>query len=349
MLTLNFAIIGCGFIAKKHALAIEAMEGAKLVAVCDMVESNMSFYHEQYGADMYKDSMSMLQRKDIDIVCICTPTGLHAKLAIEAATAKKHIVLEKPIAMNLEDTDQIIAVCRENNVKLSIVHPNRYRPVAIELKKIIDSGLLGKISHANAIVNWNRNQEYYDQSSWRGTRKGDGGALMNQAIHNLDLLLWYMGDVVDIFSMEATRLRDIEAEDVSNGVLRFTSGALGMIQASTTVYPKNYEESITIFGEKGTIKIGGSNALYFEHIEVQDMGEETKQILIQSIEKEPWGKPGHQHILEDMITAVENNREPAINGEEGRKSLELVLAMYESASINKTVRVGKEKVIAYDN
>lgn len=346
---MNFAIIGCGFIAKKHAMAIESIEGANLIAVCDMVEENMTYYHNEYGADMYKDSHIMLQKMDIDIVCICTPTGLHAKLALQAANAKKHIVLEKPIAMNLGDTDKIIAVCRENKVKLSIVHPNRYRPVAVELKKIIDSGALGKISHANALVNWNRNQEYYNQSAWRGTRDGDGGALMNQAIHNIDLLLWYMGDVEELFSMEATRLRDIEAEDVSNGILKFSSGALGMVQASTTVYPKNFEESISIFGEYGTVKIGGANALYFEHLEVQDMDEAEKKELIQTVENEPWGKPGHQHILEDMIQSIKNNDEPSINGEEGRKSLELVLAMYQSASTKAKVQLGKEKVPAYDD
>lgn len=328
---MNIGIIGCGFIAKKHATAIEAIEGAKLVAVSDKIPGNMTYYKEEYDAVPYEDSEEMLKRDDLDIVSICTPTGLHAMLAIQAAEAGKHVILEKPIAMRLEEADSIIEACRKNNVKLSIVHPNRYRPVVKELKKILDSGALGKISHANAIVNWNRNQAYYDQSPWRGTKAGDGGALMNQAIHNLDLLLWFMGDVQEVFSMEATRLRDIEAEDVSNGLVKFKTGALGLIQASTTVYPKNYEESITLFGESGTIKIGGSNALYFEHIEVKDMNESKKNELIESVKEEPWGKPGHQHIIEDMIKAVKEDTEPAINGEEGRRSLELVLAMYESA------------------
>lgn len=328
---MNIGIIGCGFIAKKHATAIEAIEGAKLVAVSDKIPGNMTYYKEEYDAVPYEDSEELLKRDDLDIVSICTPTGLHAMLAIQAAEAGKHVILEKPIAMSLEEADSIIDACRKNNVKLSIVHPNRYRPVVRELKEILDSGALGKISHANAIVNWNRNQAYYDQSPWRGTKAGDGGALMNQAIHNLDLLLWFMGDVQEVFSMEATRLRDIEAEDVSNGLVKFKTGALGLIQASTTVYPKNYEESITLFGENGTIKIGGSNALYFEHIEVKDMNESKKNELIESVKEEPWGKPGHQHIIEDMIKAVKEDTEPAINGEEGRRSLELVLAMYESA------------------
>ena len=346
MLKMNFAIIGCGFIAKKHAAAIENIEGAKLVAVSDKIAENMQSYHDEFGADMYEDSEEMLKREDIDIVSICTPTGLHAPLAIQVAHAKKHIILEKPIAMNLEEADEIIQSCEVNSVKLGVVHPNRYRPVVKELKRILDKNLIGEISHANAIVNWNRNQAYYDQSPWRGTKKGDGGALMNQAIHNLDLLLWFMGDVEEVFSMEATRFRDIEAEDVSNGVVRFKNGALGLVQASTTVYPKNFEESITLFGERGTIKIGGSNALYFEHLEIAGVEQAELERLKTDVEKGAWGKPGHQHILEDMISAVKNNHEPAINGKEGRRSLELVLAMYESAERQKLVRLtgGKSHV-----
>ena len=196
--------------------------------------SAMEPYVIEYGATPYENFNEMLKRNDIDIVCICTPTGLHAPLSIKAAYAKKHIILEKPIAMTLEDTDKIINACKINDVKLSVVHPNRFRPVVRELRKIFDQNLLGKISHANAMVNWNRNQKYYDQALWRGTKEFDGGALMNQAIHNLDLLLWFMGEPEQVFSMEATRLRKIEAEDVSAGVVRFKSGDLGMVEASTT-------------------------------------------------------------------------------------------------------------------
>lgn len=339
---MNFAIIGCGFIAKKHALAIENIEAAKLVAVCDKIPENMDFYVKEYGATPYENMEEMFEQEAIDVVCVCTPTGAHEAIAIEAAKAKKHIILEKPIAMTLQQADNIIKTCRENNVKLAIVHPNRFRPVVQELKKILDQNLLGKISHANAIVNWNRNQEYYDQSPWRGTKAYDGGALMNQAIHNVDLLVWFMGEVEEVYSMEATRLRKIEAEDVSNGVVRFKSGALGIIQAATTVYEKNFEESITIFGEKGTVKIGGTNAIYFEFLNIDGMPKEKESALIEKIESDPWGVPGHQRIIEDMIDAVKNDREPAINGEEARKSLELVLSLYQSAEENRPIRLAKE-------
>ncbi|PWA08402.1 oxidoreductase [Pueribacillus theae] len=336
---MNFAIIGCGFIAKKHAHSIREIEGAKLVAVCDKIPENMMFYVKEYGARAYEEMNEMFQKENIDIVCICTPTGSHAPIAIQSAHAKKHIILEKPIAMTLEEADQIIEACHMNQVKLSIVHPNRYRPAVQELRKIMDHHLLGKISHANAMVNWNRNQEYYDQAAWRGTKEFDGGALLNQAIHNVDLLLWFMGEAEEVYSMQATRIRKIEAEDVSNGLVRFKSGALGLVQASTTVYPKNFEESITIFGEKGTVKIGGPNAVYLEHIRIDGMPEEEAHALKVKIEADPWGVPGHQRIIEEMIEAVKQDATPAVSGEEGRKALELALAFYRSAEKNQPIAI----------
>ncbi|MYL56022.1 gfo/Idh/MocA family oxidoreductase [Virgibacillus halodenitrificans] len=334
---MNFAIVGCGFIAKKHAAAIDKIDAAKLVAVCDKVPSTMEFYKEEYDAQPYTDLEQMLEKENIDIVCICTPSGFHASIAIQIAEAKKHIIVEKPIAMTMKDTDKIINACNVNNVKLAVVHPNRFRPVVQELRQIMNRGLLGEISHASCIVNWNRNQEYYDQAPWRGTKQYDGGVLMNQAIHNLDLLLWFMGTPEQVFSMEATRFRKIEAEDVSIGTIKFDSGALGTVEASTTVYPKNYEESITIFGDKGTVKIGGTNALYFEHLNIMDMTDTEIEDLKESIKADPWGTPGHQWIIEDMVNAIHENRDPAVTGEDGKNALKLVLSFYESARLNQPV------------
>jgi UDP-N-acetyl-2-amino-2-deoxyglucuronate dehydrogenase len=338
----KFAIIGCGFIAKKHADAISKINNAKLVAVCDKVTGTMEYYIDEYGVNGYTELEDMLKSEEVDVVCICTPSGFHASIAVQLAEAKKHIIVEKPIAMTLEDTKRIINSCKLNGVKLSVVHPNRFRPVVQELRKILDERLLGKISHANAKVNWNRNQEYYDQAPWRGTKEYDGGVLMNQAIHNLDLLLWFMGKPEQVFSMEATRLRNIEAEDVSVGVIRFESGALGTIEASTTVYPKNFEESITIFGEKGTVKIGGSNAIYFEHLVIEGKNEEEIDALKSTINKDPWGIPGHQWIIEDMVNAIKEDRIPAVSGEDGKKALELVLNLYKSADENQPIQLSKE-------
>lgn len=335
---MNFAIIGCGFISEKHAYTIKNITGAKLVAVCDKDSKATKRYEEEFGAASYTDVEEMLISEKIDIVNICTPSGSHTMIAELVARYGKHIIVEKPMALTLEDTNKIIAASEENNVKLAVVHPNRFRPAVLKLKEILNAGLLGEISHALCIVNWNRGQHYYDQAPWRGTKEHDGGVLMNQAIHNLDLLLSFMGSPTEVFSMGATRLRDIEVEDVSTGVIRFESGALATVQASTTVYPRNLEESITIFGEKGTVKIGGAHALYFEIMDIQDLEEETAR-YIADVESNPWGTPGHERIIRDMIEAVWEDRQPIISGEDGRNAVELVLAFYESAKTNKPIKL----------
>lgn len=335
---INYAIIGCGHIAKKHAEAISKAPDSKLIAVCDTVPARMEFYKENYNVDTYTDLDDMLKDDTINVIAICTPSGLHAPLAIKAANAKKHIVVEKPIALTLEDADTIINVCKVNDVKLAVVHPNRFRPVMMEFKKIVEESKLGKISHSNATVRWNRNQEYYDQAPWRGTKEFDGGVLMNQAIHNLDLLIWFMGEVDEVYSMDATRLRNIESEDLSTGVIRFKSGALGVVEAATTIYPKNLEETISIFGEKGTVKIGGTTAIQFEHLEVESLSEEEITDIKNKIQADPFGKPGHQWIIEDMTNAIKENRDPIVNGQDGRNALQLVLSFYESAEKNKPLK-----------
>ena len=336
---MNIAIVGCGFISKKHAQAIKNIECAKLVAVCDTFPEAMKPYVHEYGAAAYTNIEEMLKNERIDIVNICTPSSSHAALAELTARHGKNIIVEKPLAMTLEETDRIIVAAKENNVKLAVVHPNRFRPAAIKLKEILNRNLIGKISHALCIVNWNREQRYYDQAPWRGTKEHDGGVLMNQAIHNLDLLLWYVGKPVEVFSMEATRLRKIKAEDVSTGVIRFECGALATVQASTTVYSKNYEESITIFGEKGIVKIGGVNALYFETMDIQDTNEIVLDEYINIVKSDPWKTPGHEKVIEDMIESITEDRQPAITGIDGRNVVELVLAFYQSAKTNKTVKL----------
>jgi UDP-N-acetyl-2-amino-2-deoxyglucuronate dehydrogenase len=335
----NFAIIGCGHIAKKHAEAIDKAEGAKLVAVCDKIPDIMEYYTSTYAATPYTDLKQLLNRDDIDVVNICTPSGTHAPIAIQVANEKKHVIVEKPIALTTEDANAIITACNINGVKLSVVHPNRFRPATMELRRAVNEGQFGKISHANATLRWNRNQEYYDQAVWRGTKDLDGGVLMNQAIHNLDLLIWLLGDIEEVSSMSATRLRDIESEDVAVGVLRFCNGALGVIEAATTIYPKNLEETISIFGETGTVKIGGITANQIEHWNIKSMNSEDSEELIRFIKKDAFGKPGHQWIIEDMIDALSHNREPIVTGEDGKKALALVLALNESSEKNRPIKL----------
>jgi UDP-N-acetyl-2-amino-2-deoxyglucuronate dehydrogenase len=334
---IRYGIVGCGHIAKKHVAAIEAVEGARLVAVCDTNEERLAQFATD-GIEGYLDLADML-KSDVDVVCICTPSGLHARLAIQAAEAGKHVIVEKPMALTLEDADAMIDACEKNGVKMAVVHPNRFRPAVVELRRMLESGAFGKIGHANATVRWNRNQAYYDQAPWRGTKAMDGGVLMNQAIHNMDLLLWMMGDVDEVSTFDATRIRNIEAEDTSVSVIRFKSGALGVLEAAVTIYPKNLEESLSIFGEKGTAIIGGPTANWIKHWQFEGLAEEEAAAVISRIEKDPYGIPGHQCIIQDMTDAIRENREPVVSGLEGRKALAFVIACQRSAEEGRPIRM----------
>jgi predicted dehydrogenase len=339
---INFAIVGCGHIARKHIEAINNAENANLLAVCDTNPKVLEEFSNQYNVKGFTNLDEMLRLEELNVVNICTPSGYHAGIAVKTANARKHVIVEKPIALSIEDTDAIIKACEDNQVKLSVVHPNRFRPAMIELRKLMDEQKLGKLSHANATVRWNRNDEYYAQAPWRGTKSLDGGVLMNQAIHNLDLMLWFMGDVEEVYSMSATRLRNIEAEDVSTGVVKFKNGALGVIEAATTIYPKNLEETLSVFGETGTVKIGGTTANLIEHLNIKSVDEDSAELIKDTVKSNPNGKPGHQCIVEDMVAAIKEDRDPIVTGMDGKKALELVLALYESAETNQPVKLSEK-------
>ncbi|MBM7662858.1 putative dehydrogenase [Bacillus mesophilus] len=336
---MNFAIVGCGHIAKKHAKAILAINDAKLLAICDTDSNRLESFYTDYKAKKYTSFEELLNNKEIDVVNICTPSGTHAALAIKAAAAKKHVILEKPMALTLEDADAIIHACKKNHVKLSIVHPNRFRPAILEMKKAIEAKKFGKINLVNASVLWNRNDDYFSQASWRGTKNQDGGVLMNQAIHNLDLLVWLVGDVAEVQAYADTRLRNIEVEDLAAAIVKFKNGALGVIEATSTIFPVNYKESISMFGESGSAVISGPTANWIEHWEFEGEPKEHSQYMKEKIKQDPFGLPGHQHMISDMIEAVKNNKEPAVTGEDGRKALELVLAIYKAAEQGKTFKL----------
>jgi len=334
---LRFAIVGCGHISKKHAAGIEAVEHAELVAVCDTDEQRMEPYL-QNGVKGYTQYQELLADPAVDVVNICLPTGLHADFTVQAAEAGKHVIVEKPMALTLHDADRMIEACRRNGVKLAVVHPNRFRPAVVKLKERLDAGAFGKLGHANATVRWNRNDAYYAQAAWRGTKSMDGGVLMNQAIHNVDLLLWMMGEVEEVTSYHATRIRKIEAEDTSVSIIRFKNGALGVLEAAVTIYPRNLEETLSIFGETGTAVIGGPTANWIQTWKFADLSDEEAKRDIMEIEKDPFGLPGHQCIIQDMVEAVLEGREPIISGKEGRQALQLVLACQQSAETHKPVR-----------
>ncbi|ANS76600.1 oxidoreductase [Paenibacillus yonginensis] len=321
-----YGIAGCGHIAAKHIEAIRRTEGAVLTAICDPDAKRLHEAAGRTGAAAYATLGDMLaQEKKLDAVCICTPSGLHAEMAVMAARAGRHVVIEKPLALTVEDGEWIAKAVRQSGVKAAVVHPNRYRPAVRELKAALDRGLFGRLGHVSAVVRWNRDQAYYDQAAWRGTKAMDGGVLMNQAIHSLDLLLWLFGDVRQVSAMAETRLRRMEAEDTALALLRFESGVLGTVEASTTVYAGNLEESISVFGEDGYGVIGGKTASWIRHWRCSSMSEEEAAALIRLIEAEPYGIPGHEQIIRDMTAAIQEDREPSVTVEDGLRSVRLVL------------------------
>lgn len=327
---LRFGIIGCGRIAPKHAESITALDEAELVAVCDIVPEQAQAFADKYGAEPYTDYKELLKRSDIDIVTIATPSGLHAEIGMEAAKAGKHVMVEKPMAMTLETADALIKACKEAGVKLAVIHQNRFNKSIKLLRKALEEGRFGKLTHGQATVRWNRNDDYYRQAPWRGTKLQDGGVLMNQSIHNIDLLQWMFGPVESVFGYTTTALRKIEMEDVGTAVIKFKNGALGLIEAASTIYPKNIEETLNVFGETGSVVVGGIAVNRIEVWEFPD-SETEKQAIFASQESDPptvYGF-GHREIISDMIEAVRDDREPAVPGEEGRKALEIILAIYE--------------------
>lgn len=339
---INFAIVGMGHIAKKHMDAIRNADGANLVAICDTDENRLSDVPKD--VQKYLDLDEMLKDlPEIDVVNICVPSGLHMKLADIVISHKKHLVVEKPMTLTTNEAQEMINLADQANVKLAVVHPNRFRPAVQQAKKMMDQGAFGKLSHANATVRWNRNQAYYDQAPWRGTREFDGGVLMNQAIHDLDLMLWLMGPVASVQAMVATRLRSIESEDIAGAIVRFESGALGIIEAATTIYPSNLEESLSIFGSTGSMKIAGKTANLIDTWDFKGVEKEEEVKIKKEIEANPFGKPGHQWIVEDMVEAIQEDRQPVVTGEDGLRPVQLINAIIKSSELGKEVAISDIK------
>lgn len=257
MAKINFGLIGCGAVARKHGEALKNIKEAQLVAVADTVEECAKNFAAQYGGKVYTDYRELLADPNVDAVIVATPSGLHAPIGIEVLQARKHALIEKPLALNVGDAEKLIQKAKEVDRCLGTVHPNRYYPNVQKAYKAVKEGRLGRLSHAVATVRWNRTQEYYDKAPWRKTREMDGGILFNQAWHALDLLLWFMGPVAEVQGMTAKRLHDIETEDVALVTMKFESGALGLLEATTNVYPHNLEQTLSVFGETGTIILGG--------------------------------------------------------------------------------------------
>lgn len=326
---LRLALIGCGRIALKHAESIVALPEADLVAVCDVVPELARNFADKYGAAPYTDYAEMLARRDIDAVTIATPSGLHAEIGIKAAQAGKHVLVEKPMAMTLRSADALIEACRNAGVKLGVIHQNRFNDSVRLLRQAVEGGRFGKLTHGQATVRWNRNDDYYIQAPWRGTKHQDGGVLLNQSIHNIDLLQWMFGPAESVFGYTATFMRNIEMEDMGAAVLKFKNGAIGLIEAASTIYPTNIEETLNVFGETGSVIIGGIAVNRIQTWEFPNGEAEKEEIFSSQAEDPPsvYGF-GHRNLILDFIQAVREDREPAVPGEEGRKALEIILAIY---------------------
>lgn len=334
---LKFAIFGCGKISAKHIEALSKIQAAKLAAVCDSNEEKAKEYGVKLGIPFYTSYHDMLENEDIDVVNILTPSGMHSVHTIEIVKKyKKHIVCEKPMALNLKDADEMIKVCKDNNVRLFIVNQNRLNIPVQKLKQAIDEGQLGKLILGTIRMRWARHQQYYDLDQWRGTWKMDGGCLMNQACHLIDLLQWLMGRPVEVSAMTSTSLLNIEAEDVGIGIIKFEKGALGIIEATTAARPKSIEGSISILGEKGAVEIDGMLA---NKVRLWNVLDHSIDDSLFALEENPSDGYGHERYLRHVIDCITNDKEALVDGTEGRKTLEIINAMYESAKSGKLVKL----------
>lgn len=337
---LKFAIIGCGRISYKHVEAIINNDNtAELVAVCDIVEANAEGKKAEYlkafpnrSVKVYLDYKEMLKNEEIDVVTIATESGYHPEIAIYTMNEGKHIIVEKPMALSTSDADRMIECADKNNVKLCVSHQNRFNAPIQKLRAAIEGNRFGKLINGMASIRWNRNMGYYEQAPWRGTWALDGGTLMNQCIHDIDLLQWMMGGEVDtVYAQTGTFLRDIEGEDFGAITIRFKNGAIGIIEGSACVYPKNLEETLSIFGETGAVSIGG---LAVNRIETWRFGDnlDNEQEILAEQEGDPDSVYGHGHtpLFTDVINAIHNNTEPLVNGPAGKKGMEIILAAYKS-------------------
>ncbi|WP_139903787.1 Gfo/Idh/MocA family protein [Clostridium thermarum] len=349
MSKLRFAIIGCGRISYKHVEAlVKNKEEAVLTAVCDIIEANALAKQKEYIESMagevkvgvYTDYKEMLDREDIDVVTIATESGYHPEIAIYCMNKGKHVIVEKPMALSTKDAAEMIECARENKVKLCVSHQNRFNKPIQQLRKAVEAGRFGKLISGTARILWNRNMGYYQQAPWRGTWKLDGGTLMNQCIHDIDLLQWMLGGEVDtVYAQCDTFIRDIEGEDFGAIIIRFKNGAIGIVEGTACVYPKNLKETLDIFGETGTVSIGGLAVNRMEAWRFADDLDSEAEIL-KAQEGDPDSVYGHGHtpLFKDMIDAVRNNREPLINGEEGSKGMSIILAAYKSRLTGQPVK-----------
>ena len=342
---MKYALIGCGRIAINH-LKAAVNNQLEIVGVCDVLPNKMEEILEKAeltdkNIPNYLDYKDLVEKESPELVSIATESGSHAEIAKYCIQKGIHCIIEKPMAMNIKDADEIIELAEKHNVKVSACHQNRFNIAIQELRKAIESGRFGKLSHGSINVRWNRNQDYYTQAPWRGTWAEDGGALMNQCIHGIDLLRWMMGEEIDtVYGVTRQQYHDyLEAEDLGAAIVQFKNGALGMIEGTTNVFPKNLEETLYVFGEKGTVKIGGTST---NNIDVWDFSDEdesdAKNKGLKEATSNVYGN-GHTSLFADVMDAIQNDRKPYVDAVAGKNALELVLAIYKSKKTGEPVKL----------
>lgn len=343
---MKYALIGCGRISTNHIKAA-VNNHLKIAAVCDIVPEHMEALlakhdlQDETSIKRYTDYKTMIQEVKPELVSIATESGLHAEIALFCIGQGINVIIEKPMAMSIADADDIIKLAEEKKVKVSACHQNRFNIAIQEMRKALDQGRFGRLSHGSIHVRWNRNQDYYTQAPWRGTWAQDGGALMNQCIHGIDLLRWtFGGEIEEVYGQTRQQFHDyLETEDVGVAVVKFKNGAIATIEGTTNVYPHNLEETLYIFGEKGTVKIGGKST---NNIDVWDFADETeadyKNKGLEEATSNVYGN-GHTSLFADVMDAIQNDRKPYVDAYAGKDALELVLAIYKSQKEGKAVKL----------
>lgn len=344
---MKYALIGCGRIATNH---VKAVLNNKLdfVAACDIELNNIETLLAKHNLEndksiaRYTDYKKMIsEHPELELVAIATSSGLHAEIALYCIDHGINVIIEKPMAMSMKDAEEIIKRSTEKGVKVSACHQNRFNIAVQKMRKALDDGRFGKLSHGSIHVRWNRNKDYYTQAPWRGTWAEDGGCLMNQCIHGIDLLRWMMGNEVDtVYGVTRQQQHDyLEAEDVGMAVVTFKNGAVATIEGTTNVYPKNLEETLFLFGENGTVKLGGKST---NNIDVWDFADETEADQankgLEEATSNVYGN-GHTSLYADMIDAIQNDRTPYVDAIAGRNALEMILSIYKSMKTGLPVKL----------
>lgn len=343
---MKYALIGCGRIAVNHVKAV-INNHLEFIAACDLEISQIENLLEKHSIPgensikYYTDYRKMIEENQLDLVAIATESGAHAKIALDCIDQGINCIIEKPIAMSIEDADEIVRRAEEKGVKVSACHQNRFNVAVQEMRRALEAGRFGKLSHGSIHVRWNRNEGYYNQASWRGRWISDGGALMNQCIHGIDLLRWMLGnEVEEVYGQTRQQFHDyLEAEDIGMAVVKFKNGAIATIEGTTNVFPQNLEETLYLFGEKGTVKLGGKSTNNIDIWQFEDETEDdNKNKGLEEATSNVYGN-GHTSLYKDVIDAIQNNRAPYVDAVAGRNALELVLAIYKSQKEGKPVKL----------